>query len=272
MGRAAEGVARRPVSVRLVAGDRAHGAAGGAHQRRKVPQALALGEQRLLLRLARLRAVDLLQLPLEQVQLAVARAGPRAQLLELLAQRSLARVGGREPLAPRGLLRPAEAVQDLELRGGEREPAVLVLAVEGQQLAADLRQVGRRGAAAAEIGPRAALGAHAPGEDQLVGALGQALGERLAQRDRQREDPLDVRLRGARPHDPGPWLAAQQQVERVREHRLARPGLAGQDVQARAEAELGPFDQQEVLDAQFVEHGAGSISASRRSRPRSRGL
>ena len=96
--------------------------------------------QRLLLGLARLRAVDLLELPLEQVELAVARAGPRAQLLELLAQRPLARVGGGERLAPRRLLGAAEAVEDLELGGGEREPAVLVLAVEGEQRAADLRR------------------------------------------------------------------------------------------------------------------------------------
>ena len=46
----------------------------------------------------------------------------------------------------------------LQLRGGERELAVLVLAVEGQQRAADVAQVGRRGAAAAEVRARAPLG------------------------------------------------------------------------------------------------------------------
>ena len=50
------------------------------------------------------------------------------------------------------------------------------------------------------------------------------------------------------------------------EHGLARPGLARQHVQPGAEAQLGPLDQQQVLDAQLVEHGAGCISGARRSR------
>ena len=41
------------------------------------------------------------------------------------------------------------------------------------------------------------------------------------------------------------------------EHGLARPGLPREHVQPWPEAELGPLDQQEVLDAQFVEHTGG---------------
>ena len=255
----------------VVPGQGGRRAAGRAQQRRDVAEPLALGQQRLLLGLAGIRPVDLLELPLEQVELAVARARAGAQGLELLAQRPLARVGGRERLPARGLIGAAEAVEDLELGAGQHQPPVLVLAVEGEQRAADLRQVGGRRAAAAEVRARATLGTHAPRQHELVRILGQPVGERVAQRGRQGEHALDVSLRRARSHDAGARLAAEQQVERMGEHRLARTGLAGEDVEARTEAQLGPLDQQQVLDSQLVQHAAGSISGCRRSRARAGG-
>ena len=217
-------------------------------------QPLALRGQLGLLGLARVGALDLLELPHQQVELAVARAGAGLQLLERRRRLADLGVGGRARRAPRRLLGPAEAVEDVELGGGERELAVLVLAVEGQQRAAGVAQVGRRGAAAAEVGARAALGAHAPGEHDLVGVGREPVAELGAQLVRQREDALDVGLGRPGPHDPRPRLAAEQQVDRVGEHGLARPRLPRQGVQARAEAQLGALDQQEVLDAKLVEH------------------
>ena len=81
----------------VVPGQGGRRAAGRAEQRRGMAEPLALGQQRLVLGLARLRPVDLLELPLEQVELAVARAargaGPRAP------RAATARaVGGRERL------------------------------------------------------------------------------------------------------------------------------------------------------------------------------
>ena len=131
---------------------------------------------------------------------------------------------------------------------------MLVLAVEREQRAADVAQVGRRRAAPAEVGARAPLRAHAAGEHELVGVGRQPVPQLLAQLVGQREHALDVGLGRARPHDPRPRLAAQQQVERVGEHGLARAGLPRQGVQARAEAQLGALDQQQVLDAELVEH------------------
>ena len=94
-------------------------------------------------------------------------------------------------------------------------------------------------------------------EDDLLGAVGKALGELgqlgvVEQPVREREDSLDPGLLGPGPDDLRPRLAAHQQVERVGEHRLARAGLAGDRVQALAEAQLGPLDQQQVLDPQLV--------------------
>ena len=140
-----------------------------AAQALEVAQPLALRGQLGLLGLARGGALDLLELPHQQVELAVARAGARLQLLQRRLGRARLGVRLRARRAALRLLRPAEAVEDVELRGGERELAVLVLAVEGQQRAADVAQVGRRGAAPAEVGARAALGADPPREHELVG-------------------------------------------------------------------------------------------------------
>ena len=235
--------------------DRLDPARGGQAQPLEVAQPLALGGQLVLLGVARRGGVDLRQLPLEQVELAVTRPGALAQRHELAEQRALARMDGGERLAPLRLLRPAEAVEDLQLRRGQHQLAVLVLAVERQHRAAGVAQVGGRRAAPVEVRPRAPLRAHAAGEHQLLRVLGDPLAELGAQRVRQLEAALDVGLRRARPHDPGARLAAQQQVERVREHGLARAGLARQDVQPGAEPQLRPLDQQQVLDAQFFQHG-----------------
>ena len=74
----------------------------------------------------------------------IGRSVARPQLGELLAQRPLARVCGGELRPARSLLRPAEAVEDLQLRRCQREPPVLVLAVEGQQRAPELGEIVRR--------------------------------------------------------------------------------------------------------------------------------
>ena len=116
-------------------------------QRLEVAQPLALGAQLGLLGLARRGRLDLRELELEQVELALARAGALAQLLELGSRsaRSRAYAAG-ERRAPPACAGAAEAVEDLELRDGERELAVLVLAVERRAAAPPMS---RRSAAVA---------------------------------------------------------------------------------------------------------------------------
>ena len=74
-----------------------------------------------------------------------ARAAPSSS-----AARARARARGRPPSRARSssCVAPAEAVEQVELGRGERQPAVLVLAEEGDQPPAELAQVGRRGRAA----------------------------------------------------------------------------------------------------------------------------
>ena len=78
----------------------------------------------------------------EQVEVPVARAGALAQLHQLVLELAHARVSGGEAFAQRELLAAAEAVEQVELGRRERQAAVLVLAEEGNQPAAELAQVG----------------------------------------------------------------------------------------------------------------------------------
>ncbi len=121
---------------------------------------------------------------------------------------------------------------------------MLMLAVERQQARADVAQLGHGGRAAAEVGAGTPVRAHAARERELLGVCGQALAELLSQAVGKVEDTLDVRLGGARAHDPRSRAPAEQQVERVSEHGLARAGLAGEHVQPRRKPQLGLLDQQ----------------------------
>ena len=198
------------------------GAERGAAERFLVAQALAPPEQLGLLGLVRRGVLDLGELELEQVELTVARAGALAQLVEPRLEITGAGVDGGERVAPRQLAGAAEAVEDGELGRGEHEPAVLVLAVEGDELAADVAQVVHRRGASAEVGAGAPLGAHAPRDHELLGVGRDAVAELLADGVAELEDALDVGLPRSRPDDPRLRAAAEQQVERVREHGLAR--------------------------------------------------
>ena len=169
---------------------------------------------------------------------------------------------GRVALAQREVVRTAEGVEQVELRGGNGELAVLVLPEEREQPAAQLLQVGRARRAALDERPRAALGADSAAEDDLVRAVGQPIAEvgelvALQQLGTAREEALHVRLGRARPNDPGAWAPAEQQIQGVSEDGLAGPGLAGDCDEARPEPQLGSLDQQKVLDAELEEHAAG---------------
>jgi hypothetical protein len=79
-----------------------------------VAQPLALGGEQGLFLLAGSGVLDLLQLPLEQVELPVARPGARAELVERAQPRSRAYASANARRRRRA--RPAEAVEDVQLR------------------------------------------------------------------------------------------------------------------------------------------------------------
>jgi len=73
---------------------------------------------------------------------------------------------------------------------------------------------------------------------------------------RQLEQGLHHRLVGALPQDVGGHPPAEHEVERVHQDGLSGTGLAGEDVQPRAELDLDRIDDREAGDAQGREHGA----------------
>ena len=234
-------------------------------------QAVALGSERGLLVLGRGELLDLLDLEGQQVQVAVARARAPAKLLEVALRLAYTRVRRRSPVAHGEMLGSAERVQQIELRGRHRELAVLVLAEEREQPAAEVAKVRRRGRAALHVRAGAPLGADPASEHHLAlvrraHALPQLCELGVLQEPGGRlERALHIGLRRPGPHDPRPRLAAQEQVERVGQHGLARARLPRDRVQPVAGPQVGPVDEQEVLDAQLQEHRPLSTSGRGRS-------
>ena len=118
--------------------------------------------------------LDLAQLVLEQVELALAlpRRARRAPSSCARARASAAQALRACGQAPRAARAPQSAVEDLQLRRPERQLAVLVLAVEGEQPPAGFAQVRDVRRAAAEIGAGAPVGADPAGQDELRGVRG----------------------------------------------------------------------------------------------------
>src|SRR5438128_5890391 len=205
---------------------------------------------------------------LEQLELALTRALTLVELGQLRPQPRHLRAARRASPEARGVLGAAQAVEQLELGGGNRELAMLVLPVEANESGADLPHLAHGDRAPVQVRARAAIRAHPPGQHQLLGAWREPLADARLERRLtllQSEDALHVRLLSARPHDARARATPQQQIERVSEHRLAGPGLAREHVQARRQAQLGLLYQQQVLDAQLAQHRAIPSSAPRRS-------
>ncbi len=208
----------RGASVPAVPGDGRERLGRGAAQGLGVAQARALGLQLGLLgRIGRGR-LDLGQLEAQEVEVALASALALAQLRQLAPDRADLGVGLAVEAAALQVLGAGEAVEGLELGRGEGQPAVLVLAVEGEQPRAERAQLGGRRRAALQEGARAPRRRDAAADDELGRALGQARGHLrqlgvFQQALRQLEDSLDVSLLGPRPDDLGARLAAHDQVE-----------------------------------------------------------
>ena len=251
---------RRPAAVLVGPGQPGVGArppprAGprrGAGARARPPAPPLLGVRRDLLDLGELVAVE--------VEVALARPVALAQLGQL---------GGEPPALPVRLpvaapqlqvLGAGKPVEHLHLRRGDRQLAVLVLPVEGEQPAAQQLQVRRRrGPAGDERAGPPARGDPPPQHD-LLGPLGQPLGELghlglVQQPLGQVEDPLDPGLLRPRPNDlrlapcrPSAGRASGP----ARSSRPRSPPVIA--FSPFAEAQLGPLDQQQVLDPQLAQH------------------
>jgi hypothetical protein len=128
--------------------------------------------------------------------------------------------------------------------------------VHGEQALGELGDHADRDAAAPQEGPRPALGAHRPGEDQaaVVVGVGTGVGGALPRRGirGQHEAALDPGPAGCA-HAPRVGPPAEQQRETGDDHRLSGAGLTGDDRQAAPQLEGDVVDRPETADAQLGE-------------------
>ena len=153
------------------------GASRGLAQALGVAQPLALGRQLGLLGRVGRHLLYLGELVAVEVEVALPRAVALAQLGELGVEPQALAVGFPVAVAELELGGAGEAVEDVHLGRGDRQLAVLVLAVEGEQPAAEQLQVGGGRRAAGDEGRGPPRGRDPAAEDDLLGALRQALGE-----------------------------------------------------------------------------------------------
>ncbi len=226
----------------------------------RVAEPARLAVERLLLAGHDLRPVDLLH-HVAQVVGAPAHLFPprrerpllglhRAELADRLRHR--AHVG----------LRLAERVEEGPLGLGAEQRLGLVLAVEVHEEGAELGEHAGGGGASVDPGPRAAFGRHLAPDDEaaLVEVEPQGLDRRALAGGKILEHALDQRPRPARADLPAVGAAAEEEAERVHQHRLPRPGLAGQHVEPGPEGEGDVRDGGEVADPELRDHGGDSRS------------
>ena len=122
---------------------------------------------------------------------------------------------------------------------------MLVLPVDLDQLRRGLAEGAERRHATVDPGPGPPLGGNGAGEDHLV--LGVALPHDEAR--------LDQGLRRAAAHHARVGPPAEDQLQRLDDQRLARPGLPRERGHAGTELEREVLDDPEVADVQVGQHG-----------------
>ncbi len=160
--------------------------------------------------------------------------GVTAQSRQRLVERVQLAADGPHPAEIRARI----GIEDVALGGGRDEGAVLVLPVDLDQLRRRLAERAQGRHAAVDPGPGPALGGDRAGQDHLAGGVALP----------QHEAGLDQGLGGAGAHHAGVGPAAQHQLQRLDDERLAGAGLTGERRHA------GPEDQRQVLDHTEVAH------------------
>ena len=210
----------------------------------RFPEADGVAEQRLLGVETRILVgvddvgpVELVELITEQVDLAGAHALVAPECGQFGVD--LGQSGPRR--AQRFEVDTTEPVEGGPLRRRRQQALVGMLAVEVDQTAGRLGERRHRRQAPVHVGARAPVARDHPAEHQLPTVGGD-------------EPTVDSRLVGAVAHHRRVASTADEEFDGFDEHRLARPGLAGDHRQAVAEDHLDTLDDAEVLDVQFGQH------------------
>ena len=177
------------------------------------------------------------------------------------AMRLERRVGGAPRLPQRlqrcdFLLQPGKGVEQLAVRRGIDQRALVMLAVDLDQRGADRFQGLHRDRLVVDEGAGAAVGKLDPAQDHFAGIVEAVLGQDLCCRMAlgHIEGRGDLALFGAMANQPGIAAAAERQRERIEQDGFARAGFAGQNREATGELDIEPFDQDDVTDRQTGQH------------------
>ena len=241
------------------------GEAGGAGEHLAL-----LVEPRVLAR-AGVDLVELLELKGQVV-------GPASPLPLVVGERPLLAHQRRQRLenlpVPRaqaaGSRRSGEGVQQVEVGAGVEQGDVLVLAGHVDHAPHRAFQDGHGAERAVDEDPAPPRPGHHPSHQQLGHPVARTVPRRdpcrLEARERrvvrrELEERLDRGLVGAFPEEVDAHAPPEHQVEGADEQRLARPGLAGEHVQARAETDLHLVHHRETRDAQGRQHGVEFATA-----------
>ena len=249
-----DGPAGERVGARVGLRDRVEREPRGVEQRLAVREAGVLGVELGPFVGAGRELRDLADLPGEPLALALEVA--------LLLARQRKRLGRRAPGRPeRGQRRGVDLrvrVEQGAHRGRARQPLPGVLAVDVDEQVGRLAQLRDRRAAAVDPRPALALRVDRPAQQHAAGIAGigveAGVGEPRCERGRDVE--LGAHLGARRPFadDAGVAAAAERELERVDEDRLAGAGLAAQHRQPRRELDLERVDDDEVADRETVQH------------------
>ena len=245
-------------------------------QSRAGHQEAALGGEGLLL--ARLRGEARQLVDRVAQELLVAARG-----IELVARGLLRLFGGAQRVPCRGDLGRQGAViaggiEQGAVGGGIEQAAGLVLAMDLDQLVAELGQQADADRLVVDEGARAPVGAERAAQDQ----------RRLARRCRARREARatgmavgqvelggDLGALGARPHQAAGAAVAEREPERIQQDRLAGAGFAGEHAERAVKGEIKPFDEDDVADREPCQHrrsehgvpGPAEPGAAPRNRP-----
>ena len=182
------------------------------------------------------------------------------------------RAAARGPCgAHRAQVQRAERVQHRPMAARVQQAAVVVLAVQfHQNLGEGAQNLARDAAVIHPAGLAPVQCVHAAQDQFVIVKLDPRLGQDRAggMGGGQVEHRRHFALARAAADQIGPPAPAKDKAQTIQQNRLARPRLAGQHVQAGAEAQVQTVDQQHVADVQRSQHvgasGAGAWHHSQR--------
>ena len=244
---------QRPAGGVLVFLQRVKGAGCGLEQTGPVGQAHANAVQFLQLAGLRVQRFELADPAVQQVQAGGAFRGALIQGVAFTLRRAQLRVARREVL--HGFGKPAEFVENAQLRARAQQRLVRLLPADIDHAGAQLAQTAGRNRHAVQRAARAPVGADDAAHDALLGQAVIRGPGRQGRCGRYLETGGNVRLRFAGANLVRVGALAGGQRQRLHQDGLARAGLPGQRGESGLHVEFGGIHYRQVPNGQVGQHG-----------------